>query len=86
MSNRHVYPFLTSQFFASKPVERLLGASISAQDLTDYTLGHALDDIAAYGASRLFGTVAFGINHKPLFPLFPVADTRWPDKTQVITP
>lgn len=53
--------FLTSQFFASKPVERLLGPSIRAKDLTDYTLGHALDDIAAYGASRLFGMVAFGI-------------------------
>jgi len=53
--------FLTSQFYASKPVQRLLGDSIRAQDLTDYTLGHALDDIATYGASRLFGTVAFGI-------------------------
>ena len=53
--------FLTSQFYASKPVERLLGDSIRAEDLTDYTLGHALDDIAAYGASRLFGSVAFGI-------------------------
>lgn len=53
--------FLTSQFYASKPVQRLLGDSIRAEDLTDYTLGHALDDIAAYGASRLFGSVAFGI-------------------------
>jgi transposase len=58
-TNRRLY--LTPQFFASKPVERLLDAPISAQDLTDYTLGHALDDIAAYGVSRLFGSVAFGI-------------------------
>ena len=29
--------------------------------MTDYTLGHALDDIAEYGASKLFGEVAFGV-------------------------
>ena len=58
-TNRRLY--LTPQFFASKPVERLLDAPIRAQDLNDYTLGHALDDIASYGVSRLFGTVAFGI-------------------------
>jgi transposase len=58
-TNRRLY--LTPQFFASKPVERLFGAPIRAQDLNDYTLGHALDDIAAYGVSRLFGSVAFGI-------------------------
>jgi transposase len=58
-TNRRLY--LTPQFFASKPVERLLDAPISAQDLNDYTLGHALDDLSHYGVSRLFGTVAFGI-------------------------
>ncbi len=58
-TNRRLY--LTSKFFASKPVERLLDAPISAQDLNDYALGHALDDLSAYGVSRLFGTVAFGI-------------------------
>ena len=58
-TNRRLY--LTPQFFASKPVERLLDAPIRAEDLNDYTLGHALDDLADYGVSRLFGTVAFGI-------------------------
>lgn len=58
-TNRRLY--LTPQFFASKPVDRLFDAPIRAQDLNDYTLGHALDDIAAYGVSRLFGSVAFGI-------------------------
>lgn len=58
-TNRRLY--LTPQFFASKPVERFFDAPIRAQDLNDYTLGHALDDIATYGVSRLFGTVAFGI-------------------------
>jgi len=56
-TNRRLY--LTHQFFASKPVERLLGSDIGAEDLTDYTLGHALDNISAYGASKLFAEVAF---------------------------
>lgn len=50
-TNRRLY--LTSQFFESKPVERLLGSEFEAKDFTDYTLRHALDDIADYGASRL---------------------------------
>lgn len=65
-TNRRLY--LTPQFFASKPVERLLDVPIQAQDLNDYALGHALDDLSAYGVSQLFGTVAFGIalDHKLL--------------------
>ena len=58
-TNRRLY--LTHQFFASKPVERLLDAPIEAADLTDYTLSHALDDIFTYGASKLFGEVAFDV-------------------------
>ena len=58
-TNKRLY--LTHQFFAGKPVERLLYAPISAQDLTDYTLGHTLDDIFDYGASKLFGEVAFDV-------------------------
>ena len=56
-TNRRLY--LTNQFFATKPVERLLDTDIKAADLTDYTLGHTLDEIWEYGASRLFGDVAF---------------------------
>ena len=58
-TNRRLY--LTHQFFEGKPVERLLGAEIKASDLTDYTLGHALDEIAKYGATKLFAEVSFGI-------------------------
>lgn len=58
-TNRRLY--LTHQFFAGKPVEHLLGASIQASDLTDHALGHALDEIARYGTSKLFAEVAFGI-------------------------
>ncbi|HLP42602.1 MAG TPA: IS1634 family transposase [Fibrobacteria bacterium] len=58
-TNRRLY--LTPQFFESKPVARLLDAPIKAEDLNDYALGHALDDLSAFGVSRLFGHVAFGI-------------------------
>ncbi|MGZ3745555.1 MAG: IS1634 family transposase [Pseudobdellovibrionaceae bacterium] len=58
-TNRRLY--LTHQFFESKPVARLLGQHLEAKDITDYTLGHALDDIAEYGASQLFAEVAFEI-------------------------
>src|SRR5271163_3821332 len=51
-TNRRLY--LTHQFFESKPVERLLDEAIESSDLTDYTLGHALDEIANYGSSQLF--------------------------------
>lgn len=58
-TNRRLY--LTHQFFENKPIELLLDEAIKASDITDYTLGHALDEIADYGASRLFGEVAFEI-------------------------
>jgi hypothetical protein len=58
-TNRRLY--LTHQFFESKAVERLLGPDLEAKDITDYTLAHALDDIAEYGSSKLFAEVAFGV-------------------------
>lgn len=58
-TNRRLY--LAHQFFESKAIERLLGPDFEAKDITDYTLGHALDDIAEYGASQLFAKVAFGV-------------------------
>jgi transposase len=65
-TNRRLY--LTSQFFESKPIERLLDEPIAASDITDYTLGHTLDEVAQYGSSKLFGEVAFetAIEHKLL--------------------
>ena len=48
--------YMTSKFFEGKPVDRLLGNGISANDLNDDTLGRALDAIADFGAEKLFGT------------------------------
>lgn len=58
-TNRRLY--LTHQFFETKPIEILLEEPICASDITDYTLGHALDEIASYGSSQLFGEIAFEI-------------------------
>lgn len=58
-TNRRLY--LTPQFFESKPVEHLLGENISAHHLDDNALGKALDEISAYGSSRLFGEIAFEV-------------------------
>ena len=58
-TNRRLY--LTHQFFETKPTEILLDEPIKASDITDYTLGHALDEIAEYGTSKLFGEVAFEV-------------------------
>jgi transposase len=58
-TNRRLY--LTPQFFESKPIERLLEGNISSHHLDDNALGKALDEISEYGASRLFGEIAFEI-------------------------
>ena len=53
--------YLTPQFFANKPVEKLLGDGIQASMLTAHTLGQTLDEISAYGTSKLFATIAYAI-------------------------
>lgn len=58
-TNRRLY--LTPQFFASKPVDILLGPGITAEQLDDHALGKMLDEVSNYGSSQLFGELAFEI-------------------------
>jgi len=58
-TNRRLY--LTSQFYESKAVELLLGEGIKSEDVTDSTLGQALEEIADYGSSKLFSEIAYAI-------------------------
>jgi transposase len=58
-SNHRLY--MVSDFFQNKPIDRLLGEGIRAGHLNDDTLGKALDEVAEYGASRLFGEIALKI-------------------------
>jgi transposase len=55
-SNRRLY--LVPQFFANKPVERLLGAGITAEDLNDDCLGRTLDWLYAHDPTTLFAGLA----------------------------
>jgi transposase len=55
-ANRRLY--LVPQFFATKPVEHLLGTGISAEDLNDECLGRALDWLYAHDPTVLFAGMA----------------------------
>ncbi len=55
-SNRRLY--LVPQFFATKPVEHLLGPGICAEDLSDDCLGRALDWLYAHDPTTLFAGIA----------------------------
>ncbi len=46
LSNRRLY--LVPQFFEHKPIERLIGPGIRAEDLNDDCLGRALDWLTAH--------------------------------------
>jgi transposase len=55
-SNRRLY--LVPQFFAHKPIERLIGPGITAADLNDDCLGRALDWLTAHDLTALYAGVA----------------------------
>jgi transposase len=55
-SNRRLY--LVSQVFATKPVEHLLGAGITAEMLHDDCLGRTLDWLYAHDPTALFAGIA----------------------------
>ena len=55
-NNRRLY--LVPQFFATKPVEHLLGPGIMAEDLNDDCLGRALDWLYAHDPTTLFAGIA----------------------------
>ena len=46
--------YMVSSFFEGKPVELLLGEEFTASQLNDSVLGRALDDLHAYGCTKLF--------------------------------
>ena len=55
-SNRRLY--LVSQFFATKPVEHMLGPGITADQLHDDCLGRTLDWLYAHDPTALFAGIA----------------------------
>jgi transposase len=61
-TNRRLY--LLHQFFHNKPIDLLLNKDLQASDLNDQTLGNALDEIAEYGATEFFTSLAFKIGEE----------------------
>ncbi len=55
-SNRQLY--LVPQFFADKPLEMLLGAGITADDLNDDCFGRTLDWLYDHNVTTLFAEIA----------------------------
>jgi len=53
--------YMVEQFFSDKPVDKLIGAGIVAEDITDDCLGRCLDKISAYGPTQLYANVAFEV-------------------------
>jgi len=50
--------YLMPMFFMNKPLERLLGRGITAEQLNDDVLGRALDAIYKYGIGKLYSQIA----------------------------
>lgn len=57
--NRTLY--LSPYFFEDKPLDLLLGADITHDDLNDDMLGRHLDAISKYGSTKLFSEIAYEI-------------------------
>lgn len=55
--NRRLY--LVPQFFEHKPIERLIGPGITAEDLNDDCLERTLDWLTAHDLTALFAGLAY---------------------------
>ena len=53
--------YLFPKFLENKPVARLFGKDLSANDFNDDALGRFLDAVHAYGENKLFSEIAFPI-------------------------
>ena len=62
--------YLTSHFYSSKPLEKLLSRDLEEEEISDDKLGRTLDKIYKYGAEKLFSAIGiaaatkFGIEKK----------------------
>ena len=50
--------YLMPDFYENKPVERLIGANIKAEDLNQHLLGRSLDAIHDFDVTRLYSILA----------------------------
>ena len=57
--------YMFPKFLSNKPVEKLIGEGVSADDFNDDALGRCLDSIYAYGTTKMFSELALpiGLRH-----------------------
>ena len=53
--------YMFAEYLQDKPLERLIGAGVKAEDFTDDSLGRGLDRIHGYGVERFFGELSYDI-------------------------
>ena len=53
--------YMFPDFLKNKPIERLLGEGLKAEDFNDDALGRGLDALHEYGVTSLFSELAFSI-------------------------
>jgi transposase len=53
--------YMFPEFLQNKPVDRLIGESVKAEDFNDDALGRCLDAIYEYGVNNFFSELAFPI-------------------------
>jgi transposase len=60
--------YLFPKFLENKPISKLLGENLCAEDFNDDTLGRFLDAVHEYGESKLYSEIALpiGLEHKLL--------------------
>ncbi len=56
--------YLTTNYFIDKPVDRLIGKNIKAEDINDDALGRALDAIFAVNPTALYSRLAHNACNK----------------------
>lgn len=53
--------YMFPEFLKNKPIERLLGKGLAAEDFNDDALGRFLDAVSNYGVTPLFSEIALDI-------------------------
>lgn len=58
--------YMFPEFLANKPIKRLFGRDLKAENFNDDSIGRCLDAIANYGVTKLFTELSFTIGKKKI--------------------
>ena len=70
--------YMFPEFLENKPVKRLIGGDVDAEDLNDDALGRCLDRCYDYGVTKLFSELSFeiGVENNLLARIFHEVSSR----------